>query len=67
MEREVNFTSIDDNSLNSFNRQGWGIMYKDFSTPKMFWVKKFYEIFRNKNEHSGVTIHLTPAIIANIS
>ena len=41
-------------------------MYKDFSTPKMFWVKKFYEIFRNKNKHSGVTIHLTPTIIANI-
>ena len=62
MEREVQFTSIDDNSMNLFNRQGWGIMYKGFSTPNMFWVQEFYENFRNRNEYSvettveGVTI-----------
>lgn len=72
MEREVKFSEIDDNSLNSFNRQDWGIMYKDFSTPKMSWVKEFYENFRNKHEHSvettveGVRIHLTPKIIARV-
>ena len=47
-------------------------MYKDFSTLKMLQVKKFYENFRNKNEHlvetigEGIMIHLTPAIIAKI-
>nr|POE46366.1 hypothetical protein CFP56_55226 [Quercus suber] len=72
MEREVKFSEIDDNSLNSFNRLDWGIMYKDFSTPKMSWVKEFYENFRNKHEHSvettveGVRIHLTPKIIATV-
>ncbi|XP_050249030.1 uncharacterized protein LOC126696311 [Quercus robur] len=47
-------------------------MYNDFPTPKMSWVKEFYENFNNINEHSvettveGVMIHLTPAIIAKI-
>ncbi|XP_030949306.1 uncharacterized protein LOC115973202 isoform X1 [Quercus lobata] len=70
MEREVKFSSIGDDSLKLFDREGWGIMYNDFPTPKMRWVKEFYENLNNKNEHSvetiveGVMIHLTPAIIA---